>query len=46
MKICIDTNVYAAFNRGEDSVTELLENAEEVYIPSIVLGELFAGFYM
>ncbi len=45
-KICVDTNAYTALKRGEDFVIELLENADEVYLPSIVLGELFAGFYI
>ena len=46
MKICIDTNIYSAFKNGNPEIIELLENADEVYIPSIVLGELYAGLQM
>ncbi len=46
MKICLDTNAYSAFKRGKESITELLENADEIHVPAVTLGELFAGFYM
>ena len=46
MRICIDTNIYSAFKNGNSNVIELLENADEVYISAIVLGELYAGFHM
>ena len=46
MRICIDTNIYSALKNGNPKITELLENADEIYIPSIVLGELCAGFQM
>jgi tRNA(fMet)-specific endonuclease VapC len=46
MGICIDTNIYSALKRGAAEVVGLLENADEVYISSIVLGELYAGFQM
>ena len=45
-KICMDTNTYSAFKRNNTEVISLLETAENIYIPSIVIGELFAGFYM
>ena len=44
MTLCIDTNAYAAFKRGHKQIQELLEAADEVLIPTIVLGELYAGF--
>ena len=46
MKVCLDTNAYSAFKRGESRLTEILESAEEVLVPAIVLGELHAGFQM
>jgi len=46
MRTCIDTNIYSAFKKGNPEVIELLENTDEIYIPSIVLGELYAGFRM
>jgi tRNA(fMet)-specific endonuclease VapC len=44
MKVCIDTNAYSAFKRGDAMVIAILEAAEEVLVPAIVLGELHAGF--
>ena len=46
MSICLDTNAYSAFKRGDAVVIDLVEAADEIAIPSIVLGELFAGFRM
>jgi len=46
MRTCIDTNIYSALKRGDAKIVGLLENADEVYISSIVLGELYAGFRM
>ena len=46
MKICIDTNIYSALKKGDPGISELLENTDEIYLPSIVLGELYAGFQM
>jgi tRNA(fMet)-specific endonuclease VapC len=46
LRVCIDTNVYSAFKKGEPNTIELLEKADEVLIPSVVLGELYAGFYL
>ena len=46
MKICIDTNIYSAFKKGDKTIIDLLENCDEIFIPSIVLGELYAGFYL
>lgn len=44
MTICLDTNAYGAFKRGHAQIQGLLEEAEEVFVPVIVLGELYAGF--
>lgn len=44
MTLCIDTNAYAAFKRGNEQIKDLLEAADEVIVPAIVLGELHAGF--
>lgn len=46
MKICIDTNTYEAFKRKNQEVVSMLEEAEEVIVPTIVLGELYSGFYI
>jgi tRNA(fMet)-specific endonuclease VapC len=44
MTLCIDTNAYIAFKRGHKQIQELLEAADEVVVPTIVLGELYSGF--
>lgn len=46
MRICIDTNIYSAFKSGNKDIIELLENSDELLIPAVVLGELYAGFYI
>ncbi len=44
MKLAIDTNRYTDLCRGNASVVETVERADEVWLPFIVLGELRAGF--
>jgi len=44
VKVAIDTNRYVDFARGEPAAADVLENAEQVLVPLIVLGELRAGF--
>jgi tRNA(fMet)-specific endonuclease VapC len=46
MKICLDTNAYTEFKKGSSALTNLIETADEIFIPIAVLGELFAGFYL
>ena len=46
MRICLDTNAYSSFKRGYAEIVDIVETADEVFIPTIVLGELFAGFRM
>jgi len=44
MKLVLDTNAYVALRRDEGRIRELLESAESIGIPAVVLGELSAGF--
>ena len=44
MKICLDTNAYSRLVGGDTAVAALLERAEEIIVPSTVIGELFYGF--
>ncbi len=44
--IILDTNAYSALANGNENVVRILEKAEQVLVPSVVLGELFAGFYI
>jgi tRNA(fMet)-specific endonuclease VapC len=46
MKICVDTSAYSTFMQGNRAIKELLESADQILVPSVVLGELYAGFYM
>ena len=44
MKLALDTNRYTDWWSGDQSVIATVEDAEEIYLPFIVLGELRAGF--
>ena len=44
MRLVVDTNRYTDLCRGDESVVEVVELADEVWLPFIVLGELRAGF--
>jgi len=43
-QLLIDTNVYVAFKRNKPDVIELFQQAENIAVNTIVLGELLAGF--
>jgi tRNA(fMet)-specific endonuclease VapC len=42
-KFLLDTNIITALLKGEVSVAEKIDKAKEIYIPTIVLGELYYG---
>lgn len=44
VKLALDTNRYTDLCRGDVSVVETVEVAQQVWLPFIVLGELRAGF--
>ena len=44
VKLALDTNRYTDLCRGDRSVVEAVEFADEVWLPFIVLAELRAGF--
>lgn len=44
MRLALDTNRYVDFCRGVPEVVAILEYAEAVYLPFVVVGELRAGF--
>jgi tRNA(fMet)-specific endonuclease VapC len=44
VRLALDTNRYTDLCRGEAFVVETVEQADEVWLPFIVLGELRAGF--
>ncbi len=43
-KIILDTNAFSSYLRGDEKVLDTLVKADIVYMPAIVLGELFTGF--
>lgn len=43
-RYCLDTSAYSNFQRGDPRVVELIDRAEWIGIPAIVLGELRVGF--
>lgn len=45
-RLCLDTSAYSRFRRGDAAVTDLLDRAVWIGVPSIVIGELRAGFLM
>ena len=42
--LLLDTNAYTAFMLGAAEVVEVVAHAERLFVNSIVLGELLAGF--
>ncbi|HEY6763773.1 MAG TPA: type II toxin-antitoxin system VapC family toxin [Candidatus Sulfotelmatobacter sp.] len=44
VRLALDTNRYTDLCRGDVSVVETVELAQEVWLPFVVLGELRAGF--
>ena len=44
MKLALDTNRYVELCQGDPEVVRVLEQAETVYLPFVVLAELRAGF--
>jgi tRNA(fMet)-specific endonuclease VapC len=43
-RYCLDTVAYSHFKRGEARITRMLDRAEWIGVPVIVIGELCAGF--
>lgn len=43
-KILLDTSGYTKLLLGEIAVLETLGGADRIFVPTVVLGELFAGF--
>lgn len=46
MRIALDTNAYVDFCRGEPENVDLLEKADSIHLPFVVVAELRAGFAM
>jgi predicted nucleic acid-binding protein len=46
VKVLLDTNTYTLFRSGtsQDAI-EIVDFAQEIGLPNVVVGELFSGFY-
>ena len=44
MRLALDTNRYTDLCRGDASVLTIVESADAVWLPFVVVGELHAGF--
>jgi tRNA(fMet)-specific endonuclease VapC len=42
-RILLDTNIVIAVFSGEESIQRYIEKANEIFIPVIVIGELYFG---
>ena len=43
-RVLLDTSAYSALQRGHRELLATVQLAEEIYVSSVVLGELYAGF--
>jgi predicted nucleic acid-binding protein len=43
---CLDTSAYSNFRRGNAEVAALLDRADLVGVPTVVLGKLWTGFLL
>lgn len=44
IKVMLDTSAYSAYLKGNAEVKQALQEADEIYLNPVVLGELYAGF--
>ena len=44
MRVALDTTRYVDFARADEVIVELLERAQQIHLPLMVLAELRAGF--
>jgi len=45
-RLCLDTSAYSNFKRGDERAKELIDGAEWIGLPVIVVGELWTGFVL
>jgi tRNA(fMet)-specific endonuclease VapC len=43
-RYCLDTSAYSNFKRGDRQIVDLIDRADWLGIPAVVLGELWVGF--
>jgi predicted nucleic acid-binding protein len=45
-RYCLDTSAYSHFKRGHPPVVDVIDRADWIGVPSIVVGELWVGFLL
>ncbi len=45
-RLCLDTSAYSNFRRGHAGVVDLVDPADWIGMPSVVIGELWTGFLL
>jgi len=45
-RLCLDTSAYSHFKRGDPAVVDRLDAAAWIGLPTVVIGELEAGFLL
>jgi tRNA(fMet)-specific endonuclease VapC len=45
-RLCLDTSAYSRFKRGDPETVALIDQADWIGVPAVVLGELWAGFLL
>jgi len=45
-RYCLDTSAYSYFKLGDERVVTLMESADWLGVPSVVLGEVWIGFLL
>src|SRR3977135_2558848 len=44
MRVLLDTSAYSAFMGGHEEIRAIVKSNEDIFLNSIVMGELMAGF--
>ena len=44
MRLLLDTSAYSGFMRGHEEIRAVIRTNEEIFLNSVVIGELMAGF--
>ena len=45
-RFCLDTSAYSHFKRGDPAAVELIDGADWIGVPAVVVGELWIGFLL
>ena len=45
-RYCLDTSAYSHFKRGHPRVVEIIDGADWIGVPAVVVGELWVGFLL